>query len=215
MARCLRRAAGPALALCRTADLDAARRAGLEPVLCPVLDGMAAEDAALLAALPIADANALLIDAVARMTSARADARFPMPRAAAFFAADPFLHLGDLLERLRRAGIKTLLNFPSVQVFDGAFGDSLDRVGCGTTLELERLVQAQSAGFGICALIKSAALMPRLQKAGIRTYALLPTAGPDQHPTGGEAGDPTTAVRSAAGRRPASLRRLTVEIFRA
>lgn len=158
------------LALCRLCHVEAARQADLDPVLCPVLDYVDAADAALIAALPLFDANDLLMKELERLN------RLPharRPTAAAFFAADPFLHVGSLVAQLRKARIRTVVNFPTVQIFDGMFGENLDRMGCGVTLELERLAALREEGFDACGLMLSDQMLPRILRAGLDRHVLL------------------------------------------
>lgn len=161
----------PPLALCTLADAAAAYRAGYEPVLCPVLEHVDPADAPLIACLPVFDANRLLMSSLERLKELPAAQR---PTTAAFFAADPFLHADNLFALLRQAGVTAVVNFPSVQIFDGAFSDNLDRVGCGFALELERLLKASVAGFDVHGLILSEDAAQRLRKAGLDGCVLSP-----------------------------------------
>lgn len=165
------RGAALPFALCTLADAPAARRAGCEPVLCPVLEHVDPADAPLIACLPVFDANRLLMSSLERLKELPAAQR---PTTAAFFAADPFLHADNLFALLRQAGVTAVVNFPSVQVFDGAFSDNLDRVGCGFALELERLLKASVAGFDVHGLILSEDAAQRLRKAGLDGCVLSP-----------------------------------------
>lgn len=156
-------------ALCRLEDVGLARQARFEPVLCPVLSHVELQDAPLLVSLPIVDANALLINALEKLREIAANRR---PTAAAFFAADPFLHAPSLFDLLRRSRITHLFNFPSVQVFDGSFADNLNRVGCGKALEFSRMSAACHAGFQVIALMRDRNELP--PNMGIKGCALLP-----------------------------------------
>jgi len=158
-------------ALCTLADAAAARRAGCEPVLCPILEHVDPVDALLIACLPVFDANRLLMSSLEQLKELPAAQR---PTTAGFFAADPFLHADNLFALLRQAGIAAVVNFPSVQAFDGAFSDNLDRVGCGFALELERLLKAGDAGFDVHGLILSEDAAQYLRKAGLNGCVLTP-----------------------------------------
>jgi hypothetical protein len=158
-------------ALCQLDDVKFARQAGFEPVLSPILGRFAAQDAPLLANLPVADANALLRESLEKLASAAASLR---PVAAAFFAADPFLHVTSLFDLLRKSRITHLFNFPSVQTFDGFFADNLNRVGCGKSLEFARLNAAHKAGFHVIALIRDRNELSHLDVNQVKGYGFLP-----------------------------------------
>jgi len=152
-------------ALCAPADIWAARRRGLRPVACPAIAGLPPAHAAALALLPITDANETL-RAFLREVAAREGA-VPLPDAVAIFAADPFLHLGELTELLHDAGIEAVVNFPTVQLFDGPFGQTLERVDLGLDAEIKALGALAASGFRVHALAVNKAVSARLTGAGL------------------------------------------------
>jgi predicted TIM-barrel enzyme len=124
--------------------------------------------------LPVADINGALLEAIARRERCEAVGDL----VAGIFAADPFLDLVDLAERLREAGIARIANFPTLQHFDGATAEGLSAVGYDFQAEFAVLKRLAAAGFepvGYVATVKAA---EAALASGLKTLAYHPGPPP-------------------------------------
>jgi hypothetical protein len=117
-------------------------------VLCPCLEGLPPDFAFTIGILPVHDANALLLEELAR---ADGTAR---PDFAGVYLADPFRRLDDVLDRVEAAGIRGVVNLPTVVPFLRHGGnrifESLHRI------ERTAIEHAARRGFD-CRLVTTAA----------------------------------------------------------
>jgi hypothetical protein len=139
-------------------------------VLCPCVAGLPEALVAELAILPIHDANAALLRILPDAPPACG------PDFAGLCLTDPFIRLDDVFERLHRAGIRGVANFPTVCVLIGAEEDSqITRLHRRELLGLDR---ARDAGFGILRIGPE-------DEPGSLGYRALSTRAPGPPPTVG------------------------------
>jgi hypothetical protein len=132
-------------------------------VLCPCLEGLPPDFAFTLGILPIHDANAVLLDELAR---ARGTNR---PDFAAVYLADPFRRLDDVLDRVAAAGIRGVVNLPTVVPFlrhgSNRIFESLHRI------ERTAIDHAARRGFD-CRLVTTVAAPDRPDEITLDRFAL-------------------------------------------
>lgn len=116
------------------------------PVLvCPWLKGLKRPDGLWLAILPIHDANAWLDE----------DWTLDLPAEAAdrlyfgVFALDRLRSAENILGSLRARGVRRIANLPTIACVDGATRASFAAMGFTPERELDVLLTAQAAGFGV------------------------------------------------------------------
>src|SRR3546814_2886307 len=68
-------------------------------------------------------------------------------RALGLFLADPFLNIAGQVSRLRRAGVTSVANLPTVEQQDVDFAQQLADVGLDFTREVDHLGRFRRAGF--------------------------------------------------------------------
>jgi len=93
-------------------------------VFVPALASFPPETWPLVALLPVLDVNGALRAALEGRRTFRS-----APPIAAIFACDPFLRLADMATMLRQAGITQVVNYPTVQLFEGETAAALAAVG--------------------------------------------------------------------------------------
>ncbi|QDY71045.1 phosphoenolpyruvate hydrolase family protein [Qingshengfaniella alkalisoli] len=116
-------------------------QAGPCRIYCPCLKGLPAELAAHLAILPIHDANGVLLRELPRETEHLA------PEFAAVCLSDPFRRAEMLFAAIRAAGIRGIVNFPSVTTLFGSDRD--DNLRKLYRRELDHLDLAKTMGFEV------------------------------------------------------------------
>lgn len=136
--------------------------------LCPIMQGLPRKSASVLALRPIGDCNARLFEAM----KSHADAAPSL--CAAIFAVDPFVRLDDMIQRCRESGIRELINWPSVGLFDGAFQDELNAKGLGYERELNFVAAAAREGFALTATVFNAEQGRKMIEAGARRLLFHP-----------------------------------------
>jgi hypothetical protein len=157
-------------------------------VLCPCLEGLPPDFAFTIGILPVHDANALLLEELAR---ADGTAR---PDFAGVYLADPFRRLDDVLDRVEAAGIRGVVNLPTVVPFlrDGSnrIFQSLHRI------ERTAIDHAARRGFD-CRLVTTAPAPGRPEEVTLNQFVFPARSG--QAGPGRERASPTDArVRAAA-----------------
>ena len=181
-------------------------------IFLPALAPFPPETWPVVALLPVLDINGAL--------GAALEARRPFRGAApvaGLFACDPFLRLADMATTLRRAGITAVVNFPTVQVFEGETAAALAAVGYRVEAEFRLLQRLAEQGFTPIACAISRRAVDAALGLGLRRILLHPGVSPPPDPAswwaelaghvaieGGEAlawGAPTTAQVSRPKRR--------------
>src|SRR3546814_3707900 len=74
-------------------------------------------------------------------------------RALGLFLADPFLNIAGQVSRLRRAGVTSVANLPTVEQQDVDFAQQLADVGLDFTREVDHLGRFRRAGFNVIAAV--------------------------------------------------------------
>jgi len=123
-----------------------AREAEAEWIFCPWLEGLPYKSSLWIASLPIHDANAVLLDAIASPSFRDA------PRKPEFVGAclvDPFRQIDKLFSSLMDAGISGVVNLPTTGTFRGSMARALDDLGTGMNREIAVLALARDRGLRI------------------------------------------------------------------
>lgn len=124
----------------------------------------------LMALLPVADVNGLSFN---HFQASVTGARIPAGHAeaiAAIFCADPFLRVRDAARALAAAGIRRVVNFPTIQVIDGTTARGFESAALGFQREADNLGRFAGEGFEVVAFAVSAeggAALARNGAAGI------------------------------------------------
>ena len=160
------------------ARLDALRPAQrARSVFLPALDGFPPRLWHLVALLPVLDINGALRAALAAGRPFRA-----APPIAGLFACDPFLRLADLAAALRRAGIMTVVNYPSVQLLEGETAAALATVGYRAEAEFRLLQRLAAEGFTPVACATTRRAADAALGLGLRRILLHPGIAPPADP---------------------------------
>ncbi len=164
------------LRLCARLDgLDAAERA--RRLFVPALASFPPATWPLAALLPVLDVNGALRAALESRRPFRA-----APPSVGVFACDPFLRLADLLALLRRAGVTSIVNYPSVQLFEGETAAALASVGYRVEAEFRLLLRCAEAGFAVIACAASRRAVDAALGLGLRRILLHPGLVPPADP---------------------------------
>jgi len=86
---------------------------------------------------------------------------------AGVLAIDPFRSVPDLLAALRDAGVRGVVNLPSVAAFDGEMGTILDDLRFGVAREIDFLAAAVAAGFRAAGCAHTPEAARRMVAAGV------------------------------------------------
>ena len=116
--------------------------------LLPAMAGLDPETVDLLGCLPIANANARLIDCLTAPDWQPEAVEF-----ACVFAADPFYDAAQLVEDLRTANISGIANLPSLGILDGRFAEVMSASGFDFQRELQCLEFAKRQGLRTTAFV--------------------------------------------------------------
>jgi hypothetical protein len=146
-------------------------------VFLPALEPFPPESWPLVALLPVLDINGALRAAL--------QARRPFrsaPPIAGLFACDPFLRLADMVAALRQAGITTVVNYPTVQLFEGETAAALAAVGYRAEAEFRLLQRLGEAGFATIACAVTRRGVDAALGAGHRRILLHPGLTPPPDP---------------------------------
>jgi predicted TIM-barrel enzyme len=117
-----------------------------EWIFCPWLQGLPSRSGLWIASLPIHDANAVLLNAIA------VDSFRGAPLKPAFVGVclvDPFRQLKQLFQTVAAAGIGGIVNLPTIGAFRGSMARALDDLGTGVDREIAMLVLARDQGLRI------------------------------------------------------------------
>jgi predicted TIM-barrel enzyme len=153
--------------------------AGLRPdqragrVFLPALAPFPVTSWPLVALLPVLDINGALVAALAAGRPFRNAA--PV---AGIFACDPFLRLSDLATTLRAAGISQVVNYPTVQIFEGETAAALAAVNYRAEAEFRLLQRLAGLGFAPIACATSRPEVDLALGHGLRRILLHPGAAP-------------------------------------
>lgn len=113
---------------------------GVEDLFCPFMRGLPHEHAALLALLPIHDANGVLLSAI------EAADFWPDHGWACIFPSDPFRTQSSLLATLRQHNVSRICCYPGPTLFGNAMAATLDMFGLGATAVDQMSAIAKSLG---------------------------------------------------------------------
>lgn len=144
-------------------------------VFLPALASFPLSSWPLVGLLPVLDVNGALVQALGALAPFRA-----APPIAGVFACDPFLRLADLAVALRRAGIREVLNFPTVQHYGGDTAAALASVGYRAEAEYRVLLRLGALGFTPITCAASRAAADAALALGLRRVLLHP--GPTLRP---------------------------------
>jgi predicted TIM-barrel enzyme len=109
---------------------------------------------------------------------------------AAVFAIDPLRAPDLIIHRIKQAGIRGVINLPSVSFFDGNTAATLSHLSLGVEREVEFLTTCARQGLNIAGVVRSAEIARRLVEVG--ADFLLAHGGP---PCGKQT-DPSVAANS-------------------
>lgn len=161
-----------------TASLDGLRReTRAQAVFLPALAPFAPQHWPLVGLLPVLDINGALAAALASRAPFRTS-----PPIAGIFAADPFLRLADLAETLRRAAVTQVINYPTVQLYDGETTAALASVGYRAEAEFRLLLRLAERGFAPIACVTSRDAADLALALGLRRMVLHPGLGARARP---------------------------------
>ncbi|NGM19754.1 hypothetical protein G3576_06985 [Roseomonas stagni] len=155
--------------------LAPARR--VRTVFLPALAPFPPDTWPLVALLPVLDINGALRAALA----ARRPFRGARP-IAGIFACDPFLRLADLAAALRQGGITTVVNYPTVQMFEGESAAALAAVGYRAEAEFRLLQRLTQSGFAAIACATDRHAVDAAISVGLRRVLLHPGLAPPADP---------------------------------
>lgn len=117
-------------------------------ILAPILSGLSPALGDLAAALPVGDANGLLLAELDRL-----DAPPPERLIAGVFANDPFRGIDALLSELARRGLRGIVNWPSVGLLTGELAAAYRHSGMTVEVEFDCLRRAREKGLSTLALV--------------------------------------------------------------
>lgn len=137
----------------------------------------------LAANLPVLDVNGALALALVGRRPFRTAA--PV---AGVFACDPFLRVRDLRAALHRAGIREVVNYPTVQLHDGESAATLAALGMRAEAEFRILLELAEGGLSPIACATTPEAAARALALGIRRVLLHPGLAPGSDPRGWWAG---------------------------
>lgn len=196
------------------ASLAEARRTSADAcILSPATRRFPPAVADLLGALPTLDANRLLIDALAAGERSEAPA---VPVLAGVFAADPFLRVDRLAERLHAAGIGGVVNWPTSAVFDEPPRQVLQELDLGAAREAAVLQRFAAAGLAAWRTIRADGDAAAAASGSWAGLILLPEADDPAAPSADERAALASVarrVRAALAHGPAARGRPPVAVY--
>lgn len=142
-------------------------------VFLPALAPFPVESWPLVALLPVLDINGSLAAALAGRRPFRGAGPI-----AGIFACDPFLRLADLAAALRAAGITQVVNYPTVQFFEGETAAALAAVNYRAEAEFRLLQRLAGMGFAPIACATSRIAVDAALGLGLRRILLHPGLAP-------------------------------------
>jgi predicted TIM-barrel enzyme len=167
-------------------------------LVCPHFAGLRAGEADLVGCLPIGDANGATL-ALARS--------FPDdPEVfAGVLAADPFRPAPFLLAALRDAGVRSVVNLPTVAMIAGGLAQALSHAGVDYAAELATLAKAAAFGLQVLAVVTTVEQGRQATAAGIRRLLVYPAADGDPAVRRRRAAAAVEAVRTMRAAAPTAL----------
>ncbi len=138
-----------------------------DAVFLPALAPFAAKDWPLVAVLPVLDINGTLASSLAARRAFGGSA--PV---AGIFASDPFLRVADLAVTLRAGGITEVVNYPTIQLFDGETAAALGSVGYRAESEFRLLLRLAEQGLSPIACAMSQDAAEQALRLGLRRVLL-------------------------------------------
>jgi predicted TIM-barrel enzyme len=117
-----------------------------EWIFCPWLQGLPRRSNLWIASLPIHDANAALLDAVASDAFRNSPVK---PAFAGVCLVDPFRQMKQIFQTIMAAGISGVVNLPTTGAFRGSMAQALDDLGTGVNREITMLALARDYGLRI------------------------------------------------------------------
>jgi predicted TIM-barrel enzyme len=167
------------MALTVRTRLDGADLSGT--LFLPALAGLEGPALDLLAMMPVCDVNGALAAALDAGPPWAPGAPAPV---AGLFLLDPFIRIPEMAERLRRAGVRRVANYPTIQALDGETARAMASVGFTPAHEFEALAELRASGFEIVGFAYGAAAARELAALGATTVVLHPgPAGGDPRET--------------------------------
>ena len=136
-------------------------------IVCPHFAGLTVAEADLVGTLPIGDANGAVL-ALAGTFGGDASVY------AAILAADPFRPAPVLLGALVEAGVKAIVNLPSVAMIGAGLATALGHAGVDYAAELKTLAAARAIGLEVMALATTADQARQAVAAGIARILVWP-----------------------------------------
>lgn len=162
-------------------------------ILAPILAGLSPALADLAAALPIGDANGMLLAEVDRIGEP------PDNTVAGVFANDPFRSMDTLLAELSRRGVRAITNWPSVGPLGGELAAAYHHSGMTLEVELDCLARARDMGMSGFALVTGVESAQAALDRGIANLIVAPgLAVPDPAGRRDAARDATRLVEELA-----------------
>lgn len=148
------------------------RRSGGFQIVCPHFAGLSAEEADLVGCLPTGDANGALLAEAGSLGGK--DGVF-----AGILAADPFRPAPMLVGLLNEAGIRGVINLPTVAGITDGLADALGHAGVDYAAELRTLGLAAAEGLNVIAVVRTAAQARQAVAAGLRQLLVYPAFADD------------------------------------
>ncbi|WP_370677046.1 phosphoenolpyruvate hydrolase family protein [Pleomorphomonas sp. PLEO] len=143
------------------------RRSSGFQIVCPHFAGLSAEEADLVGCLPIGDANGAMLAAAGSLGDD--DEVY-----AGILAADPFRPAPMLIGLLREAGVRAVINLPTVAGITHGIAQALSHAGAGYAAELATLAQAAEQGLNVMAVVVTAEQARLAAATGIRQMLVYP-----------------------------------------
>lgn len=169
---------------------DAAR------LFSPVMQGLPVGLASALAAMPIHDANAMLLSALDMPASAGGQL------CAGVLAIDPFRSWERIFTALHRARIRSVMNWPSVGVFDDDLHHALGPAQLGYDREVAFVRAAAQHGWRVTATVFSVAQAASMLEAGASRLLIHPPLNAIADPLAPPALELVAAITALAGTSP-------------
>jgi hypothetical protein len=138
-------------------------------IFAPVMDGLPAGVASVLAALPIHDANEILLSATAGARNIAAGV------CVAVFTIDPFRTTDNLLKDLSAAGFRHLVNWPSVSFMGAETEREMESLGFGYDREVEFAAHAVKEGWTVTGTVLDARQALKMLSAGCTQLIFYPS----------------------------------------
>jgi predicted TIM-barrel enzyme len=143
------------------------RRSGGFQIVCPHFAGLGADEADMVGCLPIGDANGAMLAAAGSLGDD--DQIF-----AGILAADPFRPAPMLVGLLQEAGVRAVVNLPTVAGITDGLADALSHAGVDYANELLTLARAAELGLNVLAVVTTAAQARQAIEAGLRQLLVYP-----------------------------------------